>query len=248
MNEISTKIQKLDLSFILDHFLSERLWEKKWDIFVYNGVQVSASITSINVRRKTVEMEIKTNMRGFCEKMGYNLWGYDDTDSISLPYEIAHRNIQLFENQIFRAMIRSIEWIEQRVIKTTDTYHEAEAHHRKFKDKLIEIAEKFLDEQGVKHKEIREAYITKYLNEAEIPDFTYDVISLYKHTKVSKLLVMASLFFDNKEGKEKYSKYIQLNGFKVGAIRKELAELREKIEDDEFIEEMKVNLTPIIEG
>lgn len=246
-NALSTKIEKLDLEFILNNFLNTKLWGKSWQIFAWDGVFVNLTITSIDVEYQKVNLRIKVDLGENLRKR--KIYIYSDTDSniVSLPYKQEHRNIELFENQIFNSMVRGFGYIEDRIIRNLDDYKQAEESKNEFKRTLEEIAEEFLDEQNVTHKAIRDAYIDQYIEDSNIPDFESEVVNIYRDTFVGKILVMSSLFFDNKKGKEKYSRYIKQNNLKLGALRKEIKKLQDSIITEEFEEEQRERLIPIID-
>lgn len=246
-NALSTKIEKLDLEFILNNFLNPKLWEKSWQIFAWDGVFVNLSIYSIDVESQKIYLRIKVDFGQNLKKRKIYLFSDVDSNVVSIPYKKEHRNIELFENQIFNTMIRGFGYIEDRIIRSLEDYKEAERSKEEFKRSLERIAEEFLDEQNVTHQAIRDAYIDQYIEDSNIPDFEAEVTNIYRDTFVGKVLVMSSLFFDNKQGKEKYSRYIKQNNLKLGALRKEIEKLKESIITEEFEEKQKERLIPIID-
>ena len=108
-----------------------------------------------------------------------------------------------------------------------------------YKKGLEQIANEFLDDENVTHEAIREAYVEKYVEDAEIPNMTGEIVDLYRHTFIGKILVMLALFFDNKKGKEKFNRYIKQNNLKLGALRKEIKQLQDLVETSEFEEKQK---------
>lgn len=243
MNEISTKIEKLDLEFILDHFLNPKLWEKKWVIFNYNYTLVEVAIQNINVTRKTLTLAVSVDLGTLSDEP----WVKKDTNWVDIPFDLAHRNIPLFERQIFNRAKDGMTYVERRLIRDTPAYKEAEEQVEEYKEKLRDIANEFLDNENVVNSAIRYAYIENYIENSVIPDFTEDVIELYRNTKIAKIVAMMALFFGYKDVYEEYYKKAKLNGFAVGHIRKEVSEIRKNIVTDEFVESLKQNLISIKE-
>lgn len=246
-NELSTKIEKLDLEFILNNFLNPKLWRKRWQIFAWDGVVVNLTINSIDVEYQKVNLRINVDLGKNLRERKIYIFSSVDSTIVSIPYKKEHRNIELFEDQIFKSMIRGFGYVEDRIIRSLDDYTKAKESQREFVRSLEKIAEEFLDEQNVTHKAIREAYIDQYIEESNIPDFEAEVMNIYRETFVGKILVMSSLFFDNKKGKEKYSRYIKQNNLKLGALRKEIKQLKELIITEEFEEEQRDKLMPILD-
>jgi len=244
MNDISTKVEKLDLEFILNNFLSHRLWDKRWIIFEYDGSKVTLNITSINVYNKTLSLRVFVRLRCFGNSDGYK---NEDYNSVEIPYDLEHRNIPLFEKQIFGKALYGMRFIETRYIGDMPTYKEAVAQEQEYKEKLEGIAKEFLDEQGVHHEAIRQAYIDQFVNDSNIPSFTYQVQELYRYYKISKVVCMLALFMGLKDEYDTYKKYARVNGFTLGDIRKEVQKLRRELETDDFVDKAKENLLPILE-
>lgn len=243
--EVSTKIEKLDLEFILNNFLNPKLWDKDWKIFEWNGVVVNVSISNINVKSGTISLRTHVDLQGYFRKRNIQVWSWTDSNTVDIPYKLEHRNIELFENQIFNSAVRGMDTVEYRIIINTDDYNSASHSEHVYRKGVEKIANDFLDEENVTHEAIREAYVEKYVDDAEIPNMTGEVVDLYRHTFIGKILVMLALFFNNKNGKEKFSRYIKQNNLKLGALRKEVKRLQDLVETAEFEEEQKERLVAI---
>lgn len=243
--EVSTKIEKLDLEFILDNFLSPKLWEKNWQIFEWSGVVVTLSITNIDIKNGTISLRTHVDLQGYFRKRKIDIWSWTDYNSVEIPYKLEHRNIELFENQIFNSVVRGMETVEYRIIINSDDYENASHSEYVYKKGLEKVANEFLDDENVKHEAVREAYIKKYVDDADIPNITGEIVDLYRHTFVGKILVMLALFFDNKKGKEKFNRYIKQNNLKLSALRKEVKRLQDLVETEEFEKKQKERLVAI---
>jgi len=54
MNEISTKVVKLDFNYILDNCFKPQLWDKTWTIFAYDSYKITFELDTINTKNKSV--------------------------------------------------------------------------------------------------------------------------------------------------------------------------------------------------
>lgn len=243
--ELSTQVVRLDLDFILDNFTNKKLWEKTWTIFEYDGVSVTIKLDSILIKRKQVDFRIDIDLGDYFERH-YNIKCYSsDYYYLSIPYTKEHRNVDLFKKQILNKIIFGYNSLETFLLYKTPIVQEAIDADDEFDEKLRDIANEFLDNLNINNESVREAYIEKYVDNADKPNFTSKMLKQYRDTKIYKLALMTALFFDVESVINEYSNIAKLNGFKVGALRKEAKQLLEKLEDDEFIEELKGNLESV---
>lgn len=239
-HQVSTVVTKLDMDFILDNFLNTKLWGKKWTIFEYDNNTITLELSSIDIISQEVSVKIKLITNAFPK----NSWQNEDYNHVSFSYKREHRNLQAIDNKVFGTVIRLIESIEARVIRHTESYKLAERQNKEQRDMLSIFANNFLNEQGVTHRAIREAYVDQYVSENAI-DRTYDVLKLYRHTKFIKNYLMVSLFFGKEASYNEFKKVARLNGFKVGSLRQEMRKLIDSLETDEYEEEMKTKLEEV---
>jgi len=231
MNELSTKITRLDLDYILDNCFKPALWDKKWTIFKYGKYKITFEIRSIDVKNKQVTCNLRLT------------WNDSYVNSQDTSYEInfqkEHRNLQVIQSGMNGRIYRwLIEWAERYFIRDTDAYKEAE----NYEDKLIQNAKAraihYLNEKAVDDEEIRKAYIESEETRASTCRFTDQVFENYKGSKLTSLFLSYALFSGDEEAYEKYKKLAKARGFKIGHMRKEIEAELAKIEFGEM-EEMK---------
>lgn len=243
---VSTVVTKLEdyLAFILENYAKKSLWGKVWTIYQWGKNKITMQLETINVRSKTIVLRLNIYSGGLEER--FKLWSYDDVESITIPYDKAHSNIELFKTQIINRALYGIAWNERRAIQEKDVYMEATQLEREYKDNLIKIAEDFLDEQNVSNDAIREAYIDSFIDKSNVPSYINDVIDEYEFTIDSKNLIMFCLFAGaSDETKQKYIDKARLDSFEIGKMRKEMKALTDEMETDEWEREQAERLEPI---
>ena len=80
---------------------------------------------------------------------------------------------------------------ERTIIRDTPEVRRCMELEREEESRLTEIADDFLDEQGVTNADIRDAYISSYVsNNKHASDYTNDVIDNMKYTKLPDLYLV----------------------------------------------------------
>lgn len=232
MNAISTKVVKLDINFILDNFHRPALWDKKWTIFEYDGYTVTFQLQQINTQSKSVYYELKLYRQG-------NLLSVSYYNSISVHKD--HRNIKVIQQGISGRVIDIISYYEMDIIKMTTAYREAEGLERDIVLEAREKAEALLDELSITNDEIREAYIDAQESKHKTSQYTSNVLRLYQYKKTLKLYYAYALYSGEKPRIDKFKEISKLNGFKVGALRKEIKEQLDLIEKGDFKDTLEMD-------
>ena len=234
MGELSTKIIKLDLNFILDNCFKPALWDKTWTIFAYDGYKVTFELTSINTKSKSVGYVVKLYSPN-------KAWGYQ-TSNGDMNFQKEHRNLEVIEKGLNGKILRwLIEWRERELIRETTAYKEAYEYENQLEEIAKQKAKDLLDELGITNEDIRDAYIDSQQNKHSTSQFTDKVFETYKGTKLSKLYMSYCLFTSDKENYDKYKKIAKLNGFKIGDTRKEIKKQLDKIEYGDMYEELEMD-------
>ena len=234
MNEISTKVSRLDLNFILDNCFKPSLWDKIWTIFVYDGYKITFEIFGIDTKSKKVNYSLKL----YQPKKSWS----NQTTSDSINFQKEHRNLDVIQKGINGRILRwLIEWEERNLIKETNAYKEASDYEEQLERIAKEKAKDLLDELSITNDDIREAYIDSQVSKHQTEIYTDKVLELYRGTKLSKLLMSYCLFSNDKENYDKYKKIAKLNGFKIGDVRKEIKTELDKIEYGEMYEMLEMD-------
>ena len=68
-NELSTKLYKLDFKELVNNATNKAYWNKKWEIFNYDGMSVEFFLESINIVHNKLNGKIRLTL---CRKLENN--------------------------------------------------------------------------------------------------------------------------------------------------------------------------------
>lgn len=233
MNELALKVYQVDYEFICKNCLNPNLWEKTWNLFVYRDYVFTLNISSISVRENTISFLIEL-IKGNKRKSTY-IWYRRNTE-----------NYTVLIKQVNGAMFRLIEEFEEMLLRQSDEYQEIMDSYYNEQDLLKEIAEEFLDNEGVSNKEIREIYIDNYIsNNSKIETMKRNYLYYNQYRLLSEMYLVFT-----KAVKDETRHEIVLNRMKteskerIDRILEELEEYKKNIEesDNDFIESLKDEL------
>lgn len=171
-NKMVIKKYEVDYSFIIRNYLSPKLWEKVWTLFLYKNFRFTLQINSISVY-STVKITFRINLDNG-----------DFKDFEFADYDVDHPNLNVLKRQIDGAIKRLIHNYENHLIVSTKEYRELREKVDEEKEKLRDIASDFLDDNGITLSDIRDAYIDKFVDD-NWKGFTY--LSAYVDNMAYKL-------------------------------------------------------------
>ena len=171
-NKMVIKKYEVDYSFIIRNYLSPKLWEKVWTLFLYKNFRFTLQINSISVY-STVKITFRINLDNG-----------DFKDFEFADYDVDHPNLNVLKRQIDGAIKRLIHNYEKHLIVSTKEYRELREKVDEEKEKLRDIASDFLDDNGITLSDIRDVYIDKFVDD-NWKGFTY--LSAYVDNMVYKL-------------------------------------------------------------
>ena len=235
---LAIKVYEVDYSFIVKNYLDKELWGKSWNLFIYKDYRFTISLHSINVKTETIFFEICCDKLRWCSEA--SIWG----DSESIGHNVKNSNIDVLKRQINGAIFKMIENIEKINIVESEGYQQIKESIREERDALREIAIAFLDEEGVGNREIRDAYIEKYVNKNET---LYAKKSEYLYDQKYNVLTDVFLVFVKaiKDETKEQKILSALDEAKAESILQEVNEYMEKLETEEYREELKGELEGI---
>ena len=252
-NSISTKLVYLDLKTIMENYRNPEFWKKSWLIFKSKELGVKWSITNINILENKIESCISITP-GHITRGGKKFsFSYDFTRKTNyswysnvcrpIPIENSDYTQETLNRNILNTILNTMKRLEEDFIRHTYEYYKASELEDEQKEKLKEIAENFLDEEGVTNESIRDAYIEKYVDDNTNNDYTSEIIAnaQFRFFKAAYLHVCS--WFDNQETFEKYKKVL-----KDFVPKKKIFEILKKTKEmqtDEWVEEMKDQLESI---
>ena len=152
-NGIVIKKYEVDYSFIIRNYLSPKLWEKVWTLFLYKNFRFTLQINSISVY-STVKITFRISLDNG------NFKDFEFAD-----YDVDHPNLNVLKRQIDGAIKRLIHNYENHLIVSTTEYRELREKADEEKEKLRDIASDFLDDNGITLSDIRDAYIDKFVDD-----------------------------------------------------------------------------------
>lgn len=237
---LALKVYDVDYSFIIKNYLDEKLWEMEWTIFTYRRFEITLKLDSINVKSKSIwfEITIKDNneenksywTKSISESFKYSL----NIDSIDILKKIL--NLKVFD------LIRRLE--VDAYITYTEKYNELDEMKSDENEKLEEIANDFLDSEGVMNDEIREAYVEYYMDKySKVDGLKSDYVDEMKYRLITDFYVAFLKATDDKERLEIIRKKVGQS--ELDEILRKIEEYKEYMETEEYEEEMKDNLEEI---
>ena len=133
---------------------------------------------------------------------------------------------------------------EEAYIKYTEDYYKLETMRSEESEKLEEIANDFLDNEGVTNEEIREAYIGYYVDKNEnVYLLIDDYLNKMKYRMITDFYIVFLQAINDKER----IKIIEnkISSEELEKTFEKIKEYEEYIETEEFKEEMEQNLEEI---
>ena len=152
-NGMVIKKYEVDYSFIIRNYLSPKMWEKVWTLFLYKNFRFTLQINSISVY-STVKITFRISLDNG-----------DFKDFEFADYDVDHPNLNVLKRQIDGAIKRLIHNYENHLIVSTTEYRELREKVDEEKEKLRDIASDFLDDNGITLSDIRDAYIDKFVDD-----------------------------------------------------------------------------------
>lgn len=237
-NEITLKKYDVDYSFIIRNYLSPELWKKTWTLFVYKNIRITLNLSYIWVNdpiKISFKISIKTP-----EYSTYTL--KDHTIDVS--------NLTILKNQIDNAILFLINDYERYVISKTETYQDLLDTAERENERLQEIAENYLNENGIYIEDVRDAYIEYYVDKNNTGD---SYLSSYKDSMKYKQCTDLWLVYAKATNDEKLEKEIKerLTRDDYVDILKDIQEYIDILSDEdsdeyyEYFEEKESNLESI---
>lgn len=231
-NEIALKVYEIDYDFIIKNYLNPELWKKEWTLFIYRDFIFTLSLYEINVSDNKIYFSLKL-------KNGY------ETSTRFIYYYIDNETYKILKKQINGAMFYLIEDMEDKKLKLTEEYQQIEDGRDLEYDTLKDIADNFLDENGVSNREIRDVYIDYYIdNNSRIDDLKSQFIKSKKYTLLTDLFLILTKITNDVVRYEDVLDRVRDNKENVKDIIEQLKEYVEKLEnqDQDLIDELTDDL------
>lgn len=229
------KIYKIDYEFILKNYTSPELWDEKWILLIYKNYNFSLFLKRIDVENKQIIFGIRL-------ESDLNIWFKNV--STEFNYNIKNMDIKFLQKLINSKMLWLIESLEENYIEEADEkYQEIKNTRQDEIDTLTQIAKDFLDENGVTNDEIRDVYISHYVDKnEEIWQKLIEYKEIKKYTYLTDLYLIFSEITENPSLKQDV-RNAQEND--ISDLEKEINDYMKQLENEDYINEMKNNLEVI---
>lgn len=135
------------------------------------------------------------------------------------------------------------KWKIDGYIEETEEYQKLIQMQNEERNKLTQIAEEFLDDNGVESENIREAYIDAYVDNTEK---VWSLKQDYRRENQYKMLPDLYLTFARSTSNEELEEEVlEINNEKKEELLREIEELEEYMQTEEYENEMKNNLEEV---
>ena len=226
------KVWKIDWEFIISNYLDKSLWNKKWHLFQYKDIIIDIWLYKIDCENDTVWFKINMNKTSY--------WVYE-----TVEYNIKNTSIKILQQQINGAMWRLIKSYEDGLIKDTDGYKQITSYRSEEEDRLREIANKFLDDNGVTNSDIRDVYIDSFVcNNSKLDIMLSNYLSYNRYHHATELM-LAFCSATNREDSKKEILEATKNDLGIASVMKEVNEFMETLDSEEYNDEMYSELEAI---
>ena len=218
------KVYKIDYDFIISNYLDKSLWKKKWNLFVYKD-----HVFTLNLYK------IETETDRIVFKISYNKLNWDNE---YVTYDIQNTSILILKKQINGAIFRLMETKDGYDARNSAGYRAIVDARDEERERLRDIAEQYLDSNGIKLDDVREAYIDRFISRnTEIDTMAHDYLQGCMYTFLAEvMLVFTKITNDN----TRYNAVVNAVGNKgnLALIESAVEEFVEHIDSDEYEEEM----------
>lgn len=233
------KIWNMDWDFLIKNYLDPKMWEKTWTLFQYKEFVITLKLYSIRCLDMEINFQIKIEDKSQDREYFY-CWGrnYDKYVTNNVSYSLKINDISFLKRKINSRILDIIIELENQHIRSQDLYKDTQDGEKREEEILREVAENFLDSEGVINEEIREAYIDSYVNNNSKLD-----IKLNQILEEARYQMFPDLYLAFAQS-TKDDDFIEMVDKKLGKV-KNLEEIRQKIEKyleyietEDFVEEV----------
>ena len=225
------KVYQIDYDFIISNYLDKSLWKKKWSLFIYKD-----NVFTLNIYK------IETETDRIVFKISYNKLNWDHE---FVTYDIQNTSIDILKKQINGGIFRLMETQDSCLARQSSGYNTILDAKSDEKDKLREIAESYLDSNGITLDDVREAYIDRYISRNSK---TQSMLDNYlwgcKYTFLSEIMLVFTKITNDTTRFENVQKAVG-NMSNIALIESAVEEFIKSMGSDEFEEEMVSELEAI---
>lgn len=232
------KVYDIDYSFIIKNYLNPEMWQKTWTLFQYKTFVVTLQIDYINCAEEKICFKVTLK-----DNSTENLYNYEwgrNTDKKAYCmayYSLKINDINFLKREINSRVFDCITLLEKYNILASEECAGLEYEYSNETELLTQIAERFLDDNGVNNEDIRDTYINAYVNNNSKLDIYKSrlIETLQYQTFPDLYLVYANATGDEKVIK-KWEEILNENN-NLGELKDEIKEYLEYMNTEEFEED-----------
>lgn len=225
---LELKVYDIDYSTIIRNYLNPLLWEKIYNVFHYRNYLFTMYLDNIYCQDKKLCLKYSINYKG--NNYSTYVWVY-----------LNSLNMKVLQKQVNGALFELVEEIEKVDITNMDEYKRIKNGASIEQQILKDIANEFLDSNGVSNKDIRKSYVSDYIsNNTKTSRLLSHFINDKKYTVMTDLyLTLTKAMGDT----SRYNTILQTVGKDTTII--DFNEIMESIENGQYEEEMRGELDEI---
>lgn len=216
MNELSTKLTKINFTWLIEHCTDKENWKRSWTLFDYDKFRCVMKIEKININDNELVLQISGN-------------NFYNNGLVRIPMDADNFNEKVFTKSIYNCLSSRIYDYEIEHIKKTELYEDAETKDSNALDDLDARLNEYLDTIGIEDTEIREAYIYKKEDDFYANKYVDEVLDFYKRKILSSHYAMLALQFDMQDD---YQEIINLSEIDEEKLIKKFEEIEYEYLDD----------------
>lgn len=193
--KLSTVLTRIDLKDLLNHYTDKALWGKKWTIYDYGDITVTAELYSIEVKSNEIKLSVTVQYKGKRKR----LWYYSTYNWtwMSVPINHCEYTQEVFERKLYGVAMNILSNLESNYIRALPDYIKAAEYREEREKALIEEAKVWLDDKGVTIESVREAYTDAFVsaNSKDVDDMVDGIVRRHKDKLFAKEQMLLADFF-----------------------------------------------------
>lgn len=232
------KVYDIDYSFIIKNYLNPEMWQKTWTLFQYKTFVVTLQIDYINCAEEKICFKVTLK-----DNSTENLYNYEwgkNTDKKAYCmayYSLKINDINFLKREINSRVFDCITLLEKYNILASEECAGLEYEYSNETELLTQIAERFLDENGVSNEDIRDAYIDAYVNNnSKLDIYKSRLIETLQYQTFSDLYLVYANATGDEKVINKWEEILSENN-NLGELKDEIKECLEYMNTEEFEED-----------
>lgn len=216
MNEVSTKLTKINFKWLIEHCTDKENWKRSWTIYDYDKFKCVIKLREIDIKNDSLYLDV----------IGSGNW---NSNAICIPMNKDNYNEDVFLKKLYSCIYNRISYFEADKIMNSEQYKQAKLKDgellEEFKNKLNE----YLNDLGIDDSEIREAFIDKKIDEFNSDKYAIEILSTFQETIFTSHYAMLALQFDRQKD---YQRLIQLSEVDEEVLKEKFNEIEYEYQED----------------